>query len=80
MAIPNYIIHLYLLTREKGGKKGKTLFLYDSAINIRIISYLLTKKEKKGKEKGKKGKNLFSFVCMILLLIYKNVHVFMLGN
>ena len=54
--------------------------MYDSAINIRIISYLLTKKEKKGKEKGKKGKNLFSFVCMILLLIYKNVHVFMLGN
>jgi hypothetical protein len=37
--------------------------LYDSAINIHIISYLLTKKEKK-------GKNLFCFVCMILLLIY----------
>ena len=70
MAIPNYIIHLYLLTREIGKKKGKTLFLYDSAINIRIISYRLTKKEKKGKEKGKKGKNLFLFVCMILLLIY----------
>ena len=44
-------------------KKGKTLVLYDSAFNIRIISYLLTKK-------GKKGKNLFCFVCMILLLIY----------
>ena len=56
----------YLLTR---GEKGKKTFLYDSAINIHIISYLLTKKEKK-------GKNLFCFVCMILLLI----HVFMLGN
>jgi hypothetical protein len=66
--------------KKKGEKREKIFFLYDSAINIRIISYLLTKKEKKGKEKGKKGKNLFCFVCMILLLIYKNVHVFMLGN
>ena len=46
------------------------VFWYDSAINMRIISYLLAKKEKKGKEKGKKGKNLFLCVCMILLLIY----------
>jgi uncharacterized membrane protein len=30
---------------------------------LHIISYLLTKKEKK-------GKHLFCFVCMILLLIY----------
>ena len=45
--------------------------MYDSAINICIISYLLTKKEKKGKGKGKKGKNLFCFVCMILLLYTK---------
>ena len=52
--------------------------MYDSSINIRIISYLLTKKEEKGKEKGKKGKHLVCFVCMILLAI--NIHVFMLGN
>ena len=38
----------------KRGKKEKNTFLllffllYDSAINIHIISYLLTKKEKKG--------------------------------
>ena len=68
-----------VMGRTRGEKRIK-LFLYDSAINIRIISYLLTKKEKKGKKKGKKGKNLFCFVCMILLLIYKNIHVFMLGN
>ena len=53
MAIPNYIVSINKGKREK---KGKKLFLYDSAINIRIISYLLTKKETKGKEKGKKGK------------------------
>jgi hypothetical protein len=41
----NIQIISYLLTR---GKKEKKLFLYDSAINIHI-SYLLTKKEKKGK-------------------------------
>jgi predicted DNA binding CopG/RHH family protein len=95
----NYIIPINKGKRKKKGEKGKQLFLYDSAINIRIISYLLTKKEKKGKEreksflfclydsainiriisylltkkkkrKGRKGKNLFCFVCMILLLIY----------
>ena len=48
---------------NKGGK-GETNVLYDSAMNIHIISYLLTKK------KEKKGKNLFCFACMILLLIY----------
>jgi hypothetical protein len=59
LAIPNYIIPI-----KKGGKRKKNNFiLYDSAINIHIISYLLTKKEKK-------GKTLFCFVCMILLLIY----------
>jgi hypothetical protein len=41
----------FILITEKGGG-GKKLGLYDSAINIRIISYLLTKKEKKWKEKG----------------------------
>ena len=61
MAIPNYIVSINKGKREK---KGKKIFLYDSAINIRIILYLLTKKETKGKEKGKKGKNLFCFVCM----------------
>jgi hypothetical protein len=48
MTIPNYIIPI-----KKGGKKGEKkpqLFLYDLAINIHIISYLLTKKKKsKGK-------------------------------
>ena len=58
MAIPSYIIPI-----NKGKKGKKNFFLYDSAINIHIISYLLTKKEKK-------WKNLFCFVCMILLLIY----------
>ena len=34
MAIPNYIIPI-----NKGEKRGKKLLLYDSAINIPIISY-----------------------------------------
>ena len=58
MAIPNYIIPI-----KKEKKKKNNIFLHDSGINIHIISYLLTKKEKK-------GKNLFCFVCIILLLIY----------
>ena len=37
---------------------------------------MLTTKEKKGKEKGKKGKHLF--VCLYDSAI--NIHVFMLGN
>jgi hypothetical protein len=41
LAIPNYIIPI-----KKGGKKEKQTFLYDPAINIHIISYLLTKKNK----------------------------------
>ena len=44
----------YLLTTEKGKKREKNTF---------FVWYILTKKEKK-------GKNLFCFVCMILLLIY----------
>ena len=61
MAIPNYIIP---------GRKGKTTFLYDSVINIRIISYLLIKKRKE-REKS------------VLFCLYDsaiNIHVFMLGN
>ena len=48
-------------------------FLYDSAINICIISYLLTTNEKKGKEREKS----FLF-CLYDSAI--NIHVFMLGN
>jgi hypothetical protein len=46
------------------------LFLYDPAINIHIISYLLTKKRKE-REKS------FLF-CLYDSAI--NIHVFMLGN
>ena len=45
MAIPNYIIPI-----KKGKKRRKKPFLYDPAVNIHIISYLLTKKKKR---KGK---------------------------
>ena len=38
------------------GKKEKKTFLYDSAINIHIISYLLTKKKKR------KGKIFFVLI------------------
>ena len=65
MAIPNYIIPI-----KKEGKKGKQLVLYDPAINIHIISYLLTKKRKE-REKS------FLF-CLYDSAI--NIHVFMLGN
>ena len=61
MAIPNYIIPI-----KKGKKRGKK----DPAINIHIISYLLTKKRKE-REKS------------VLLCLYDsaiNIHVFMLGN
>jgi hypothetical protein len=58
------LIWNYIIPIEKGEKREKKLFLYDPAINIHIISYLLTQK------KEKKGKNLFCFDCMILLLIY----------
>ena len=64
MAIPNYIIPI-----NKGKKRKKLFFLYDSAINIHIISYLLTKKKKrKGRRRERKG-IFFFFICMILLLI-----------
>ena len=66
MAIPNYIIPI-----KKGGKKGKKTVLYDPAINIHIISYLLTKKQKKEREQS------------FLFYLYDsaiNIHVFMLGN
>ena len=65
MAIPNYIIPI-----KKGEKKGKKTVLY--AINIHIISYLLTKKKKK-KEREKS----FLF-CLYDFAI--NIQVFMLGN
>ena len=65
MAIPNYIIPI-----NKGEKREKTLFLYDPAINIHIISYLLTKKRKE-REKS------FLF-CLYDSAI--KMHVFMLGN
>ena len=45
--------------------------LYDPAINIHIISYLLTKKKRKEREKS------FLF-CLYYSAI--NIHVFMLGN
>jgi hypothetical protein len=56
LAIPNYIISI-----KKGEKNN--FILYDPAINIHIISYLLTTK------KEKKGKNLFCFVCHDVTLI-----------
>ena len=67
MAIPNYSIPI------KKGEKGKktNFFLYDFAINIHIISYLLTKKKRKEREKS------FLF-CLHDSAI--NIHVFMLGN
>ena len=58
------IISCLLKMGKKRGKKPT--FLYDPAINIHIISYILYHIKKK----EKKGKNLFCFVCMILLLIY----------
>ena len=67
MAIPNYIIPI---------KKGKKLFLYDPAINIHIISYLLTKRKKREGE-GKERDKYFLF-CLYDSAI--NIHVFMLGN
>jgi hypothetical protein len=47
LAIPNYIKPI-----KKGEKRGKKTFLYDPAINIHIISYLLTKKKRKEREKS----------------------------
>ena len=56
LAIPNYIIPI-----KKGKKKEKNNFiLYDPAINIHIISYLLTKKKKR---KGKIFFVLFVLFC-----------------
>ena len=43
--------------KKKGEKREKKLFLYDSAINIHIVSYLLTRE--KGRKRGKKGKKTF---------------------
>ena len=65
LAIPNYIIPI-----KKGEKRKNKLFLYDPAINIHIISYLL-KKKKKEREKS------FLF-CLYDSAI--NIHVFILGN
>ena len=66
MAILNYIIPI-----KKGEKRKNKLFLYDPAINIHIISYLLTKKQKKEREKS-------FLICLYDSAI--NIHVFMLGN
>jgi hypothetical protein len=52
-------------------------FLYDSAINIRIISYLLTKKRKEREGEGKEREKSFLF-CLYDSAI--NIDVFMLGN
>ena len=60
LAIPNYIIPI-----NKGEKGENNFCLYHSAINIHIISYLLTNKKKE-----MKWKNPFCFACMTLLLIY----------
>ena len=43
--------------KKKGEKRKKNFFLYDSAINIHIISCLLTRE--KGRKRGKKGKKKF---------------------
>ena len=76
MAIPNDIIPVNMGKEMKKGRKGKSFFFffyfrYDPAINIRIISYLLTKKEKKGKER-----DFFFFFYDSAI----NIHVFVLGN
>ena len=63
MAIPNYIIPI-----KKGEKNN--FILYDPAINIHIISYLLT-------EKRKEREKSFLF-CLYDSAI--NIHVFMFGN
>jgi hypothetical protein len=47
--------------KKKGKKREKNLFLYDSAINIRIISYLLTKKRKEREGEGKEREKSFLF-------------------
>ena len=60
----------YLLKRGKKREKNKFI-LYDPAINIHIISYLLTNKKRKEREKS------FLF-CLYYSAI--NIHVFMLGN
>jgi hypothetical protein len=48
--ISNILLIIHIIPIKKGGKREKKLFLYDPAINIHIISYLLTKKKKR---KGK---------------------------
>jgi hypothetical protein len=51
------LIWNYIIPIKKGGKKEKKhFFLYDPAINIHIISYLLTKKKKR------KGKIFFVLI------------------
>jgi hypothetical protein len=40
------------LELKRGKKRGKKMFLYDPAINIHIISYLLTQKKRKEREKS----------------------------
>ena len=57
MAIPNYIIPI-----NKGKKRKKFFFLYDSAINIHIISYLLTKKRKEREGEGKEREYFFFYL------------------
>ena len=49
--------------REGEGKEREKSFLfclYDSAINIRIITYLLTNKKRKGRRRERKGKIFFA--------------------
>jgi hypothetical protein len=71
---------------EKGGKRRENKFVFLLFFGmillliqnecIHIISYLLTKKEKKWKEKGKKG--IYKIINRTgKFLISTNVHVYM---
>jgi hypothetical protein len=55
--------------KTKLGKKGKTFFLYDPAINIHIISYLLTKKKKR------KGKIFFVLIYQYELTLFQYIYL-----
>ena len=61
----------YIIPINKGEKREKTLFLYDSAINIHIISCLLTKNRKERQQSFlfclyDSAINIHVFICLVI--------------